>query len=194
MRKILCIDTETTGLDANKNSLWQIGAYYRNKNGQVFTIDLKCCPLDVVNITQEALNVCNKTKEELLSLPPANTVYESFRNFLVQETLDGEKITWCGYNCRFDQGFMESFFKTFDPQDSIWKFFDRHHVDMLEFMRMLRATEITKASSLKLGTVYEMFGINPDTAHDALEDARVTFMAYQWMESVLMKGISNGIK
>lgn len=192
MKKLLVIDTETTGLDPVRNSLWQLAGYYRNKDGQLYTLNLKCSPLDWENITDEALAVCHTSREELAKLPPAKALYDTFRNFLLQETADGEKIIWCGYNCRFDQGFVESFFKHFDPTDSIYRFFDRHHVDMLDYMRILRSMEVINAPSLRLETAYKMFGLGTETAHDALEDAKVTYMLYQWATDILAKGLNNG--
>lgn len=192
MKKLLIIDTETTGLDPTKNSLWQIGAYYRNKKGQVYTLNLKCNPLDWENITDEALTVCHTSKLLLSKLPPARDLYNTFRNFLIQETSDGEKLTWVGYNCRFDQAFVQAFFLHFDINDSIWNFFDRHYVDMLDYMRMLRSLEIVNTPSLKLETAYKMFGLGIDTVHDGCEDAKVTYMLYQWAEETIKKGLNNG--
>lgn len=192
MKKLLVIDTETTGLDPKKNSLWQIGAYYRNKAGQIYTLNLKCNPLDWENITDEALTVCHTSKLALSKLPPAQDLYNTFRNFLIQETSDGEKLTWVGYNCEFDQAFIQSFFHHFDSNDSIWNFFDRHYVDMLDYMRMLWSLEIVNTPSLKLETAYKMFGLGIDTAHDGCEDAKVTYMLYQWMEETIKKGLNNG--
>ena len=192
MKKIFIIDTETTGLDPNKNSIWQIAGYYRNAQGQLFTIDLKCNPLDWTNITDEALKVCHTTKEELAKLPPAREIYNVFRSFLLKESSDGEKIIWGGYNCKFDQSFMQAFFKHFDSHDSIFHFFDKHAVDMLEYAKALKAIGILNADTLKLETIYKMFQQGTETAHDALEDARVTYMFYQWMENTIMKGLNNG--
>lgn len=194
MKKILFIDTETTGLDPVKNSLWQLAAYYRNAKGELFTLNLKCKPLDMENISDEALRVCHTTKEALAALPEAKELYTTFRDFLVQETRDGEKIIWAGYNYRFDQAFVEALFKHFDPRDYIRNFFDRHSVDMLDYMRLLRSMEIVNAPSLKLETAYKMFGIGTETAHDALEDAKVAYMIYQWATSTITKGLNSDRK
>ena len=195
MKKIFVIDTETTGLDPNKNSLWQLAGYYRNAQGKLFTLDLKCNPLDWENITDEALRVCRTSKEELAKHPPAQQLYMTFRNFLLQEISDGEKITWCGYNSKFDLAFVESFFKYFDPSDSIYRFFDRGStVDMLEYMRLLRSIGFINTPTLKLEEVYKMFGYGTETAHDALEDAKLTYLLYQWAENTIINGLNHDRK
>lgn len=194
MKKILFIDTETTGLNPIKNSLWQLAAYYRNSKGELLTLNLKCKPLDMENISDEALQVCHTTKEALAALPETKELYTTFRDFLIQETRDGEKIIWAGYNYRFDQAFVESLFKHFDRKDSIWNFFDRHSVDMLDYMRLLRSMEVVNAPSLKLETAYKMFGVGTEAIHDALEDAKVAYMIYQWATSTITKGLNNDRK
>jgi DNA polymerase III alpha subunit (gram-positive type) len=190
MKKLLIIDTETTGLDPNVNHIWQIAAYYRNSKGEWSTINLKCCPCSLENVTNEALQVCRTSIEELTSFPDAKSVYNQFRNFLIQETSDGEKLVWVGYNCKFDMSFMESFFKYFDQQDSIYRFFSRHHVDMLDFSRLLYTAGVLDSPSLRLETIYKLFGQGTETAHDALEDARITTMYYNWIESHLQSTIT----
>ena len=189
MKKLLIIDTETTGLDPNVNHIWQIAAQYRNAKGEWSFINLKCCPYSLDNITEEALKVCRTSLDELKSLPDSKTVYNQFRNFLIQETSDGEKLVWVGYNCKFDMNFMEAFFKNFDQQDSIYRFFSRHHVDMLDFSRLLYTAGVLESPSLKLETIYRLFGYGTETAHDALEDAKVTALYYTWIESHLQSTI-----
>lgn len=190
MQKLFIIDTETTGLDPSIHSVWQLAGYYRNSQGNWFSLNLKCCPLRLELVTEEALTVCHTTKEELSSYMPAKDLYEQFRNFLVRETIDGDKITWIGYNSKFDIQFVEKLFKDFDPNDSIFKFFSRQTVDMYEFMKILKSMELINTPSLKLEEAYKMFGIGTETAHDALQDVMVTSMLYQWAEGIMRKGLT----
>lgn len=188
MKKLIFIDTETTGLDPVKNSLWQIGIVYRNESGQVYSLNFKCKPLNMENITDEALQVCNTSREELEKLPDPKEVKNQFIEFLLSCINGGEKLTWVGYNSRFDQGFIDVFLKHFDPQDSIWNYFYRHHVDMLEYVRLLKSMELFNPETLKLGSLYQMFGIDETTAHDAVQDSYVTYLTYQWAEDIIKKG------
>lgn len=192
MKKILVVDTETTGFDPNKNCLWQIGCYYRNEFGQLFSLNLKCKPYGDVDIEDEALKVAHMTRDELFSLPDPNEVYQQFRNFLISISA-GEKPIWVGYNSRFDLNFVEAFMKHFDPKESIWNYFDRHFVDMLETTKFMKAIGVFNPENLKLGRVYEMFGMDTDTAHDALQDTKVTYMLFQYAEQIFLRYNANPI-
>lgn len=189
MRPILVIDTETTGLDPEVNDIWQIAAYYRDANERVFTIDLKCRPDDMNSVHPQMLEVCHVTKEQLESFPPSQQVYQQFRNFLLGIQPFGSKLIWVGYNTQFDMTFMQKFFKVHDQGDSIYNFFDKRAIDLLPFLQMLRSIDIINPTNLKLETVYWMFGQGTETAHNALEDARVTYMFYLWIEDLLKKGL-----
>ena len=188
MKKILVIDTETTGFDPTQHCLWQIGCYYRNESGILYSLDLKCKPYNIETITDAALEIAHITKEELMALPDPQEVFQYFRNFLISISC-GEKPIWVGYNAKFDINFVEAFIKHFDSQDSIWKYVDKHYVDMLEFTKMLNAIGKWSAENQKLGRIYELFRIDADTAHDALQDTKVTYMWFQYAEQILLKSL-----
>ena len=188
---LFIIDTETTGLDPDKHCIWQIGCYYVDDQENVFSLNYKCRPYNMDTISPQIYEICSVTKEELESYPDPKEVYHQFRNFLLSK-MGTEKLTWCGYNCQFDLNMMDAFFKHFDPEDSIYKFFHHHCVDMYAYMKILKSMKVINAPSLKLETAYKMFGIAEDTAHDALQDVRVTYMLYKWAQNTILKGLKEG--
>lgn len=189
MRKIFVVDTETTGLEVGKHSIWQLAGYYRDELGNLSSVNFKCCPLHLENTTEEALKVSRMTKELLKILPPAKSMYYELVNFFLKIS-QGEKPLWIGYNCKFDIGMVDCFLKEFDGQDSVRKYFDPYHIDMYEYMKLLRSINFVNPENLKLEQVYRMFGVGTETCHDALQDAEVTYRLYTWAEQTLQKGLN----
>ncbi len=173
--KILYIDTETTGLDPKINDIIQLSGMIEI-NGEVketFNFDVK--PLNIEAISEEALKVTGKTKEEILAYPEAKEIYRKFVAMLdryVSKYDRTDKMYVAGYNVRFDVEFLKAFFdKAGNPY--FGSYINWKTVDPMPIMHFLEYIGMLSLENYKLSTVCEYFKI-PLQAHDAMSDIKAT--------------------
>lgn len=180
MKKILFVDTETTGLDPKINGIHQIAAQIVIDGKMEMEFDYKFRPLDHEVVEKQALEKSNLTIEEVMARPlSSREVYKK-----VDETLatfvsrfdKNDKMVISGYNCNFDAQFLNEWFA---KNNNKYFFGLCHGGAYLDGLVMALMLEIKCGKKLffpdrKLGTVAETLGIRLDGAHDALNDIRAT--------------------
>lgn len=174
------MDTETTGLDAKKNSLIQIAGIVEI-NGQLCEeVNLLMRPPGDSIIDQEALKVNGRTVKEMLDFPPADQFVSSFSKILSKyidryDTTD--KFVCAGYNVNFDIGFLrEAFVKAGDPYYGSWFF--NVPLDIWTFIAIMVLKKDLRLKNYKLTTVCEHYRIQLEKAHNPIYDIRATRMLY----------------
>jgi DNA polymerase-3 subunit epsilon len=185
--KVIYIDTETTGLDPQKNEIVQIAAIYE-VNGLVFdSINIRCRPT-VETIDEEVLKILGKTKKEVFEQPDPKVTAKTFGMWLESKFNKFDKSSRpfvVGHNIGFDIDFLNAFFK--------------RHVDKYGFMSYVGGTMdtmqlasimkfngmISKTQDMKLGTLCEKFNISLK-AHDAMEDITATRSLFLTLNDLLI--------
>lgn len=184
--KAFYFDVETTGLDYRTAAMTQIAAIAIIDGEEVDRIALDINPYTYAKdpeVSEKALEVTNKTEEEIRSYPDSRAQFKKFIQFLdryIDKYNKQDKFTPIGYNSQFDMGFLRDWF-----DDNKHKFFGSYfvHKDVdvfalvkhLEFLGLLPATK-----NHKLGTMCEAFGVDlGENAHDAVADIRATRELYQ---------------
>lgn len=164
----LFIDTETTGLDENKNAIIQIAALQVSEDGLVQAeFSSRVRPFDGAEIEGRAIETNRRRFSELLDAPTEFEVCTKLRDW------NGRFChIFAGYNCPFDQKF-------------VWKMFQRTGtytrysipkegpLDVLKIARQL-LKKPAEVADHKLVTVAKHFGVLREGAHDALEDIKMT--------------------
>lgn len=174
----LFLDTETTGLEPDKNAVIQLAAMVVTKTGD--SLGEYCSrvrPFDGAIVEGGALAVSRRKFSDLLDAPTEVEVCLKLR-----ELVGSRELVFAGYNCQFDQKF-------------IWKMFQRTSVfvkyvipeagplDVLkDAKRLLKKPE--QVENHKLTTVAKYFGVLRDGAHDALEDVRMTRDVWRHLERI----------
>ena len=148
-------DTETTGLEANKDEIIEIGAC-KIVNGRIdetfstFVKPSKRVPNEITELT-------GITNDMVADAPTINYVLPDFYKFCHGATL-------VGHNIMFDMGFVLNAAKKLSYN------FNHENMDTIEMAK----SKLKGLKNYKLGTVVEKLGIVLDHAHRAINDAVAT--------------------
>lgn len=179
MNKFCFIDTETTGVDFNKNGIVQISGMVYFDDEEKETFDFRIQPFESDVLDEKALQVNGLTKEILFSadreMPAvAKQRFTALLGKYVDKFNREDKFFFVGYNARFDADFIRKFFeKCGDSYFGSWFCFPPIDVMNLAVVALLdkRSTML----NFKLSTVADTLGLKPDgSLHDALTDIKLT--------------------
>lgn len=185
LRKMLWLDTETTGLNPNKNGVIQIAAlyeegkipYYEN-TPYVFNelSNALGCKID-----KETLRLNGHKKKKIKKYQDSSDTFNHFISFLedrVNPYDKEDKITVMGYNVKFDLEMLHGWAKR-EKFDYLGSYLDWRVVDVLVIARneWLMGRMPSDPENFKLGTICKVYGI-PEPDHDALTDIKATRELY----------------
>lgn len=181
--KLLFFDLETTGTNSEKNGIHQLsGAVIIN--GEVKeTFDLHVQPHPGAEIEQDALDVADVTKEQIMAYPPMGIVYNQFIGILskyVDRYNKSDKFFLVGYNNGpFDNQFLRAWFgHNGDKYFGSW--FWANCIDVMVLATPFLAEQRSQMVNFRQGTVANALGIPVDDTklHDALYDIAICKAIY----------------
>ena len=191
-RKVIWIDTETTGLDCVKHGVIQLACIVEidgNEVGQ-FQSHVRPSPGDM--ITPKALEISGTTRDDLKDFPGPRVVLEHLRQFLTRyvnpyESMD--KYRPVGYNVQFDLGFWEQFFLK-QGDKFFYSFVTHKAIDVMAVIRYLDFMKILEFPDCKLETVCKELDIDVafDDMHNALTDVKATRALASWIDNFISSG------
>lgn len=192
--KTFYFDVETCGLDCKATGMTQLAAILVIDGQEVDKISLDINTYSYnreVEVSEEALNITNKTEEMIKSYPSSKEQFNKLIKFLdkyINKYDKSDKLTPVGYNSQFDMGFLIEWFK-----DNDHKFFGSYFiykdVDVFALIKHLAFLGYIDSDSHKLGTMCDYFGVSlGDDAHDAIADIRATRELYQLLVDKYIKG------
>lgn len=177
MSKIIYLDTETTGLDKDKNDIIQVAGIIEINGVQKEGFNILCQPFDYTSISPEALKIQNRTVVDLQSYNPPQRGYEEFIKILskyVDKFDRQDKFYLAGQNIKFDLDFLHSWAKKCGDV-YLGSFFWWYTIDLLGIVAALRAWKFfPQTSDLKLATICKALDVQLSDAHDALNDIDAT--------------------
>ena len=175
MNKIFWLDCETTGLDSKKNDIFQL-AYLCEVDGVIKDEgEILFRPLDLDNISPEALEITGKTVEELASYPDPKESFNRLLQVLDRFVYKFDKADKCfsgGYNVPFDMDFLQDLFIKMGHR-YFGSYFNRRTLDAFQLLNWLVYTGEIDLINYKLGTLCAHYGIDI-SAHDAVSDIKAT--------------------
>lgn len=177
--KLCFCDLETTGLNAWKHGVIEIAMNIWEDDVEKGMIHLYVQPKDTDEITEKALEVNGRTKEEIFSEPfiPPSQVLERLKKML-KEYIDPykkeDKMFFIAFNAHFDDGFLRSFFKKQgDVYFGSWFHWPPIEVATLASLHLRKTRHEMK--NFRLSTVAEAMGVEraEGDAHEGLSDMLV---------------------
>jgi len=188
MGKILWTDTETTGLDSKKNSAIEIAAIVEidEEVKDQFSIQIK--PLENKEISDRALEINGRTREEIAEFTPVDLAILSFKKRLekhVNKFDSSDKFIVAGYNIGFDINFIRALFH--DVGDKYYgSYFFNCPLDVYSDVAKLVSKTDLRLPNYKLSTVCNHIGIEID-AHDPVSDITATRELYYRLQTMTPK-------
>jgi DNA polymerase-3 subunit epsilon len=182
--KLLFYDIETTGLSFTKNGIHQISGCIEIDGVEKEVFDFKVAPNPTLEISDEALKISGKTREEVMAYPSMDVVYKQFVALLakyVDKYEKKDKFFLVGYNnSSFDNQFLrEWFIQNGDKYYGSWFWPNTLDVYILATQKFLHNR--CEMVDFKLKTVCKEAGIEVDESklHDAIYDIELTRKLYK---------------
>ena len=184
--RILFIDTETTGLNSQKNDIIQIAGQVVEDGLVLESFNFKCQPVNWDTISPQALQVTNTTIAQLRTYENPKDTFAKFLAVLVKYATPKDKFLIAGQNVKkFDWRFIVSFWeKHKGPEDKDFQFYfdNRTSLDLMDLTKPMKVNGILEVENIKLGTIVEALNIPIEgNLHDALTDITVTRKSFYKM-------------
>lgn len=190
-QKILYLDTETTGLDPEKNDIIQIAGIVEIDGEVKEKFNIFCQPYSYENISEEALVVHGKSITEMKEWQNPERALGQFVEILdkyIDKYAVSDKFFVAGQNVSFDVDFLYSWAKK-GGNKYIGSYIWRNVIDLKTFTSASVAWGICNFKSLKLKEVCDRFGIELKNAHNAMADIEATRLCLLKFKDFLFYGL-----
>ena len=188
--RLLIIDTETGGLDADTNALLEIGGvvWQRNPSGPGLVLGKFRYAVDDPDgtVEAEALAINKIDMATHKGLHP-KCVVEFIEDFIQQVYYEGGKyrpaadygVVLGGHNTQFDVDFLQRLYLqagfTVKGRNSDYeKMFSHRLLDTCGIVRYLVLSGVLPLKGASSKEAFEYYGVYPKNAHSALADAEAT--------------------
>lgn len=183
---IFWVDTETTGLDPQKNSVVELACAVESDNVTSTYLHWNVRPDEAAeNICAEALSVNGYTIDELMSFPRSLTAVKDMIRVLDPFVKNNaSKFVIAGQNADFDRQFIKTMFGRNCCHDEFDRLFSFRVLDTSSIFTMLRHNNFVDVPSSSLETIAAYLGITYK-AHNAIHDLSATMKAYRTLSRCL---------
>ena len=185
MKKVLWLDTETTGLDCKKHGLREVGFIIEIDGVEVdkgvFYINPFTYTTRDVEIDDYALQISGVTIDDLKGYDRASFCFKELMNKLVKHinvNIKEDVFVIAGYNVGFDIGFIKEWFKEMGLEKSYKDIFHYKSLDVFGLVFILKHLNLIDTENDKLETLCRYFSISIN-AHNALSDIEATKNLYE---------------
>ncbi|NTU68904.1 MAG: 3'-5' exonuclease [Chlorobiaceae bacterium] len=171
-KKLLWIDTETTGTDPSKHGIIQLAALMEIGGEVVDSFNLKFQPHQDAAIDQSALDVTGTTMADLANRAQSNDAYFEFLRWIgkhIDKYDKADKAYPAGYNAKFDFEFLQAWAYAHGNKYGFGSYHNWRMQDPLAILYVMDAIGTISLPDYKLGTACAHYGIQIN-AHDALSD------------------------
>ncbi len=174
MKKVLWVDTETTGLGP-KATVIQVSGLIEIDGKVEDEFNFKCRPFSKADVEEEALSIQSRTLEEIMAWQPPlkmhaelTAIFEKYINKFKRD----DKFTPAGHNVKFDIDGLSNFFKL--CQDNYFgSWMTWNPIDTMQLAGLLNYMDRITILNYKLEPLCNSFGIDSG-AHDAMGDIKAT--------------------
>lgn len=182
--KLLFFDLETTGIKYWRNGIHQISGEIVIDGISKESFNFNVCPHPKCEIEEEALKICNVTREQILAYPPMQSVYKQFVALLakyVDKYDKKDKFFLVGYNnASFDNYFLKAFFVQ-NGDNFFYSWFWVNSIDVMVLATLHLLELRPEMTDFKQETVARSLGIDieAEKLHDASYDIYLTKEIYK---------------
>lgn len=178
MIKIIFIDTETGGVNAEKSALIQLSGIIEVDGTEKEKFNFYIKPFENSEVNEKALEVQRRTLEELGTEKyiDESIIYKKFLEILdkyIDKYDKNDKFIVAGYNVKFDIDILKALFER-NNNKFLFSYFNSSMLDPLYSVRLLQVAGILPVlENNKLETWCKYFNIELK-AHDSLQDITAT--------------------
>ena len=178
MNKIIFIDTETGGVNAEKSALIQLSGIIEVDGTEKEKFNFYIKPFENSEVNEKALEVQGRTLEELGTEKyiDESIIYQEFLEILdkyIDKYDKNDKFIVAGYNVKFDIDILKALFER-NNNKFLFSYFNSFMLDPLYSVRLLQvAGMLPVLENNKLETWCKYFNIELK-AHDSLQDITAT--------------------
>jgi exonuclease len=178
MNKIIFIDTETGGVNAEKSALIQLSGIIEVDGTEKEKFNFYIKPFENSELNEKALEVQGRTLEELGTEKyiDESIIYKKFLEILdkyIDKYDKNDKFIVAGYNVKFDIDILKALFER-NNNKFLFSYFNSSMLDPLYSVRLLQvAGMLPVLENNKLETWCKYFNIELK-AHDSLQDITAT--------------------
>ena len=178
MNKIIFIDTETGGVNAEKSALIQLSGIIEVNGVEKEKFNFYIKPFKNSEVNEKALEVQGRTLEELRTdkYIDESIIYKKFLEILdkyIDKYDKNDKFIVAGYNVKFDIDILKALFER-NNNKFLFSYFNSSMLDPLYSVRLLQvAGMLPVLENNKLETWCKYFNIELK-AHDSLQDITAT--------------------
>ena len=178
MNKIIFIDTETGGVNAEKSALIQLSGIIEVDGTEKEKFNFYIKPFENSEVNEKALEVQKRTLEELGTEKyiDESIIYKKFLEILdkyIDKYDKNDKFIVAGYNVKFDIDILKALFER-NNNKFLFSYFNSSMLDPLCSVRLLQVAGILPVlENNKLETWCKYFNIELK-AHDSLQDITAT--------------------
>lgn len=178
MNKIIFIDTETGGVNAEKSALIQLSGIIEIDGTEKEKFNFYIKPFENSELNEKALEVQGRTLEELGTEKyiDESIIYKKFLEILdkyIDKYDKNDKFIVAGYNVKFDIDILKALFER-NNNKFLFSYFNSSMLDPLYSVRLLQvAGMLPVLENNKLETWCKYFNIELK-AHDSLQDITAT--------------------
>lgn len=178
MNKIIFIDTETGGVNAEKSALIQLSGIIEVDGAEKEKFNFYIKPFENSEVNEKALEVQGRTLEELGTEKYINEsiIYKKFLEILdkyIDKYDKNDKFIVAGYNVKFDIDILKALFER-NNNKFLFSYFNSSMLDPLYSVRLLQVAGVLPVlENNKLETWCKYFNIELK-AHDSLQDITAT--------------------
>ncbi len=169
-RPLIFLDLETSGLEAEKHEIMEIGAVKvspRKPYKILGELEIKVNPKKFETADPEALKVVEYSREKWKDATSVETALKALDEFAT----DGILV---GFNVTFDWAMLQKAYFELGKLDP----FHYHRLDVLS-MAYLKLYGKSSLKRFSLSNVCKVLGVERGDKHQALSDARATYLVFK---------------
>jgi len=191
MKKVIWIDTETTGLDKKVHGLREV-AFLIEIDGYIveegFLYINTMTYKNEKYISKYVRENMNVDENLLCSYQNSSQQQQVFIDKLLKYVNDEnpDKFQMAGFNIEFDYDFIKEWFNDIKSNVGFNDLFGYQKLDVLELVRHLKYLNLFNTKNNKLETLCKHFDIDID-AHKALSDIQATKILHQVLVEEFIK-------